>query len=112
MQMVAQRVVDSLEKSVRVPGPAKKRLAMEMVRDDLVKLGIVTPDRLIDTAIEVSVKLLKALEREALPFGAGQGSANGQTAERMLELRKSSVVSKVDVTGHPPNGNSGEGLSL
>jgi hypothetical protein len=117
MQMVAQRVVDSLARSVRVPGPAKKALAMEMVREDLDKLGIVATDSLISAAIEASVKLRKALDREPLPFGPGQtttrvSAARGpERGDVSMDFVTSSAL-KVDATGRPPNGNSGKGLSL
>lgn len=91
LQMVAQQVVLSLEGSVRIPGAAKKAVALKIVGELLEKLDIVAPDSLVDTAIEASVKLLKALDSQTLP----------------LEL-----APKVDVSGRPPTGNSERGLSL
>ncbi len=92
LQMVAQQVVLSLEGSVRIPGAAKKALALKLVGELLEQLGIVAPDSLIDTAIEASVKLLKALDAQALP----------------PELSSA----KVNISGRPPTGNSEKGLSL
>lgn len=96
LQMVAQQVVLSLEGSIKVPGTAKKALALNIVGELLEKLEIVAPDSLVDTAIEASVKLLKALDSQALP------------PEPRPELR-SSV--KLDVSGRPPTGTE-RGLSL
>ena len=95
MQMVAQQVVLSLEGSVRIPGSAKKALALKIVGDLLEKLDIVAPDSLVDTAIEAAVMLLKALEGEALPSRS-----------------PAQPSSKLDISGRPPTGNSEKGLSL
>jgi hypothetical protein len=67
LQMVAQQVVLSLESSVRIPGAAKKALALKFVGELLEQLGIVAPDSLIDVSIEAAVKLLKALDAQSLP---------------------------------------------
>lgn len=67
IQRVAQQVVLSVEGSVRIPGAAKKALALKLVGNLLEELGIVAPDSLIDTSIEVSVRLLKALDAQATP---------------------------------------------
>ncbi len=105
LQMVAQQVVLSLEGSVRLPGAAKKALALKLVglrngsaleltRD----LGFVAPDSLVDVAIEASVKLLKALDTESLP-----------------PLPRQAPVSslRLDISGRPATGNNAErGLSL
>ena len=96
LQMVAQQVVLSLEGSIKVPGTAKKALALNIVGELLEKLEIVAPDSLVDTAIEASVKLLKALDSQALP------------PEPRPELKPSA---KVDVTGRPATGTE-RGLSL
>lgn len=67
LQMVCQQVVLALEGSVKLPGAAKKGLALKLAGELLEDLGIVAPDSLMDIAIEASVKLLKALDTEALP---------------------------------------------
>lgn len=95
MQMVAQQVVLSLEGSVRIPGAAKKALALKIVGELLEKLDIVAPDSLVDTAIEAAVMLLKALEGEALP-----------------PRSPAQPSSKLDISGRPLAGNSEKGLSL
>ena len=97
MQMVAQQVVLSLEGAVKVPGAAKKGIALKLVGEMLEEMGIVAPDSLVDTAIEASVRLLKALDSQALP------------PEPRPELRSSI---KLDVSGRPKTGNSDKGLSL
>ena len=70
LQMIAQQVVLSLEGSVRIPGPAKKRLALKLTAELLDELGIVAPDSLVDTAIEAAAKLLKALDAQLLSAGS------------------------------------------
>ena len=94
LQMVAQQVVLSLEGSVRIPGAAKKAVALKIVGELLEELGIMAPDSLVDTAIEASVKLLKALDVQALP------------PEPRAQLA-SSV--KLDVSGRPSTGNARKG---
>ena len=111
LQMVAQQVVLSLEGSIEVPGAAKKALALKFDGDVtpsalgelLEQLDIVAPDSLdrsgnadaCDTAIEASVKLLKALDSQVLP-------------------RAEPVVPsfKLDISGRPKTGNMETGLSL
>lgn len=95
LQMVAQQVVLSLEGSVRIPGTAKKALALQIVGELLEKTGIVAPDSLLDIAIEAAVKLLKAVDAQALP---------------LVESEKPIV--KVDISGRPQTGNMERGLSL
>ena len=99
MQMVAQQVVLSLEGSVRIPGAAKKALALKIVGELLEKLDIVAPDSLVDTAIEAAVMLLKALDSQALPLAEAPRSP-------------AQPSSKLDISGRPPTGNSEKGLSL
>jgi hypothetical protein len=65
MQLVAQQVVLSVDASARIPGAAKKALALQLMGELLEQLGIVAPDSLIDTAIEAAVGLLKALDSQA-----------------------------------------------
>jgi hypothetical protein len=98
VQMVAQQVVLSLESSVRIPGAAKKAVALQIMGSLLEQLGIVAPDSLVDTSIEVAVKLLKALDLQSLP----------------PEVRPKPVSSlKLDISGRPATGNNSEkGLSL
>ena len=67
LQMVAQQVVLSLEGSIKIPGAAKKALALKLMGELLEEIGIVAPDSLIDTAIEASVKILKALDLGSNP---------------------------------------------
>ena len=98
LQMVAQQVVLSLEGSVRLPGAAKKALALKLVGELAEDLGIVAPDSLMDIAIEASVKLLKALDTESLPPVPRQETVPGF---------------QLDITGRPPSGNNADvGLSL
>ena len=97
LQMLAQQVVLSVEGSARIPGASKKALALSLMGDLLQEIGIVAPDSLIDTAIEASVKILKALESES-----------------QTPLPTASPVSsfKLDISGRPSSGNSEKGLSL
>ncbi len=104
LQMVAQQVVLSLEGSVKIPGAAKKAVALKIVGELLEELDIVAPESLIDISIETSVKLLKALESEALP----PRSIKALPPEPRPELSSA----KVDISGRPPTGNSERGLSL
>ena len=98
LQMVAQQVVLSLEGSIKLPGAAKKALALKLVGELLEDLGIVAPDSLMDIAIEASVKLLKALDNESLPPVPRQELVPGF---------------QLDITGRPPSGNNADlGLSL
>ena len=99
LQMVSQQVVLSLEGSIRIPGAAKKALALSLVGELLEDIGIVAPNSLVDTAIEASVRMLKALD--------AQPPASLPTASTV-----SSVPSfKLDVSGRPSTGND-KGLSL
>ncbi len=66
LQMVAQQVVLSVEGSVRIPGAAKKAIAIKVAGEVLQELGIVAPDSLLDVAIEASARLLKALDIQTL----------------------------------------------
>ena len=97
LQMVAQQVVLSLEGSVKMPGAAKKAIALKLVGELLEQLGIVAPDSLVDTAIEAAAKLLKALDVHSLPPEPRPQLASSQ---------------KIDVSGRPATGNSETGLSL
>jgi hypothetical protein len=97
MQMVAQQVVLSVEGTVKIPGAAKKAMALEIVGGLLEKLDIVAPDSLIDTSIEASVQVLKALDAQTLP------------PQPRPELKSSA---RFDVSGRPATGNPSKGLSL
>ena len=103
LQMVAQQVVLSLESSVRIPGTAKKALALQIVGELLEKTGIVAPDSLIDIAIEAAVQLLKAVDSQALPL---------VESEALPPRSPAQPSSKLDISGRPPTGNSEKGLSL
>lgn len=59
VQMVAQQVTLSLEGSVRLPGAAKKALALRLVSEISEELGIMAPDSLMDVAIEAAVRAAK-----------------------------------------------------
>jgi len=96
LQMVAQQVVLSLEGSVKIPGAAKKAIALKLVGELLEELGIVAPESLVDTAIEAAARLLKALDVQSLP-PQPRGQPSGQ---------------KLDISGRPASGNSEKGLSL
>ncbi len=97
LQMVAQQVVLSLDGSVKIPGAAKKAVALKIMGELLEELGIVAPESVIDISIETAVKLLKALDVQALP----------------PEPRPQPVPSqKLDISGRPATGNSEKGLSL
>ena len=98
LQMVAQQVVLSLEGSIKLPGAAKKALALKLVGELLEDLGIVASDSLVDVAIEASVKLLKALDTDSLPTMPRQEPVPGF---------------QLDISGRPPSGNNADvGLSL
>ena len=120
LQMVSQQVVLSLEGSIKLPGAAKKALALKLdcvtpsaLGELLEDLGIpegnavafVAPDSLMDIAIEASdcvtpsaLKLLKALDTESLPPLPRQEPVPGF---------------QLDITGRPPSGNNADlGLSL
>ena len=99
LQMVSQQVVLSLEGSIRIPGATKKALALSLVGELLEDIGIVAPNSLVDTAIEASVRLLKALD--------AQSSAPLPTASTVSPAPSF----KLDITGKPKSGGSG-GLSL
>ena len=92
LQMVAQQVVLSLEGSVRIPGAAKKALALKLMGELLEQMDIVAPDSLIDVSIEAAVKLLNAMDIPPRP--------------------QLSSSRKLDVSGRPATGNSERGLSL
>lgn len=94
LQMVAQQVVLSLEGSVRLPGAAKKALALKMMGELLEQVGIVAPDSLVDVSLEAAVKLLKALDTQSLP---------------VVPVKP---VIKLDISGRPQTGNLERGLSL
>lgn len=97
LQMVAQQVVLSLEGSVKIPGAAKKAVALQIVGELLEDLKITAPDSLIDISIEIAVKLLKAMDLQSLP----------------PEARPKPVSSiKLDISGRPATGSSERGLSL
>ena len=98
LQLVAQQVVLSLEGSVRLPGAAKKALALKLVGELTRDLGFVAPDSLMDVAIEASVKLLKALDSESLPPLPRQRGVSGL---------------RLDISDRPATGNNvDKGLSL
>ena len=97
LQMVAQQVVLSLEGSLKVPGSAKKAIALKLVGELLEQLGIVAPDSLVDTAIEAAAKLLKALDVQNPPPQPQHPLSSSQ---------------KLDISGRPATGNSETGLSL
>lgn len=94
LQLVSQQVVLSLEGSVRLPGAAKKALALKLVGELTRDLGFVAPDSFMDVAIEASVKLLKALDTDSLP-----------------PLPRSAPVSgfKLDISGRPATGSNADG---
>ncbi len=96
LQMVSQQVVLSLEGSVRIPGAAKKAVALQIVGELLEDLKITAPDSLIDISIEIAVKLLKALDAQDLPLAGPNTPAIG----------------KLDISGRPQTGNLERGLSL
>lgn len=105
LQMVAQQVVLSLEGSIKLPGAAKKALALKLVGELLEDLGIVAPDSLMDIAIEASVKLLKTLDTESLPPMPRQEPVPGF----QLDISRQAGPR----TGRPPSGNNADlGLSL
>ena len=63
----------------------------------LEQMDIVAPDSLVDVSVEAAVKLLKAMDVQALP------------PEPRPQLSSSR---KLDVSGRPATGNSEKGLSL
>ena len=101
LQMVAQQVVLSLEGSIRLPGAAKKALAIKLVGELLEDLGIVAPDSLMDIAIEAAVKLLKALDTESLPPLPRQEPLSGFK----LDIPEGNAVA---FSGRPASGNNSD----
>jgi hypothetical protein len=102
LQMVAQQVVLSLDGSVKIPGAAKKALALKFVGELLEQLDIVAPDSLIDVSIEAAVKLLRVLDTQTLPPQPTPEPGSG----------KRQAIKLPSVSGRPPTGNSMKGLSL
>lgn len=104
LQMVAQQVVLSLEGSVKIPGAAKKAIAIKLVGELLEEMNIIAPDSLVDIAIEAAARLLKALDAQALP-----PEPRTQPVSPYLPERPSI---KLDVSGRPGSGNLDGGLAL
>lgn len=119
LQMVAQQVVLSLEGSVKIPGAAKKAIAIKLdcvtpsaFGELLEEMNIIAPDSLdrggnaiaYDIAIEAAARLLKALDAQALP-----PEPRAQPVSPYLPERPSI---KLDITGRPGSGNLDGGLAL
>lgn len=104
LQMVAQQVVLSLEGSVKIPGAAKKAIAIKLVGELLEEMNIIAPDSLVDIAIEAAARLLKALDAQALPPEPRAQPVSPFVPER------SSI--KLDISGRPGSGNLDGGLAL
>ena len=106
LQMVSQQVVLSLEGSIKIPGAAKKALALKLMGELLEQIGIVAPESLIDTVIEASdgdvtpsaLKILKALDLESTPPPM-------PTARPLPSF-------KLDIGDRSSRDNPGKGLSL
>ncbi len=64
LQMIAQQVVLSVEGSVRMSGPEKKAMALELTGQILRETKIVAPNSVVDTAIEAGVHMMKLLGKE------------------------------------------------
>ena len=86
MQMITQLVVLSVDGAVKIPGATKKALALQLSGELLQEMGVVAPESLVDTAIEASVRLLKALEKPPQPDKPDFGF-------------------KLDLSGKPKSGN-------
>lgn len=104
LQMVAQQVVLSLEGSVKIPGAAKKAIAIKLVGELLEEMNIIAPDSLVDIAIEAAARLLKALDAQALP-----PEPRAQPVSPFVPERPSI---KLDISGRPGSGNLDGGLAL
>lgn len=64
LHFVAQQVVLSVESSVKLPGPNKKAVAVELTGKILEEMGVVAPGSLVDTLIESSVHIMNAGSRK------------------------------------------------
>lgn len=104
LQMVAQQVVLSLEGSVKIPGAAKKAIAIKLVGELLEEMNIIAPDSLVDIAIEAAARLLKALDAQALP--------PEPRAEPVSPFFPERPSIKLDISGRPGSGNTDRGLAL
>lgn len=63
LQFVAQQAVLSVEGTVKLPGPNKKAVALDLTGKILEEMGVVAPGSLVDTLIESSVQVMKATDR-------------------------------------------------
>ena len=86
MQMIVQQVVLSVDGAVKIPGATKKALALQLSGELLQELGVTAPESLVDTAIEASVRLLRALDKPSQPAKPDFGF-------------------KLDLSGKPKSGN-------
>lgn len=60
---VAEQVVLCVEQTMRLPGPQKKELAMKVAAELLEESGIDAPEKVLETAIEAAVRIMRLLER-------------------------------------------------
>lgn len=91
MQMIVQQVVLSVDGAVKIPGATKKALALQLSGELLEEMGVIAPDSLVDTAIEASVRLLRALDKPP------------QRNESQRD--KPDFGFKLDLSGKPKSGN-------
>lgn len=56
---LAQQVVQALEQTARAPGPEKKTLALQMLRELLKPSGLDPPPLLLEVALEAAVRQLR-----------------------------------------------------
>jgi hypothetical protein len=56
---LAEQVVLAVEQTARLPGPEKKRLALELLIDLVKESGLRPPLLLLDIALEAAVRLAK-----------------------------------------------------
>lgn len=60
---IAEQVVLCVEQTMLLSGPQKKELAMKVAAELLKESGIDAPVRVLDTAIEAAVRIMRLLER-------------------------------------------------
>lgn len=64
VQAIADQVVLALEQTMKMPGPQKKALAVQVATSLLADGGIRVPVQVVDTAIEASVRVMNLLEQK------------------------------------------------
>lgn len=111
----AQQVVLSLEGSdcvtpsaLRIPGAAKKALALKLMGELLEQLGIVAPDSLIDTAVEAA----DCVTPSAFGLHRGGNAVACKAIDAQAPRPQPVPPFKLDISGRPASGGTERGLSL